>query len=138
MALAAIQFNCDLPELPVYVNMRVMITQNRDKKQNVVNGHLATAQLVRNKTIFLKFPNGKVVNTYLVTYRNPSGIIRTVYPFLPAYALTICKAQGQTLNNAIVWFDVDTVPIATGYVAISRVKKLEDMLFFYNVKNMAF
>ena len=95
LALAAIQFNCDLPELPVYVNMRVMITQNRDKKQNVVNGHLATAQLVRNKTIFLKFPNGKVVNTYLVTYRNPSGIIRTVYPFLPAYALTYAKRRAR-------------------------------------------
>ena len=33
---------------------------------------------------------------------------------MAAYAVTICKAQGQTLSNAIVWFDVDTVPITTG------------------------
>ena len=81
LPLATIQYDCDLPEMPVYANMRVMITQNRDKKQNVVNGQLATVVLVRNKTIFLKLPNGKVVNTYPVTYKNPSGIIRTVYPF---------------------------------------------------------
>ena len=59
---------------------------------------------------------------------------------MPAYALimTIYKAQGQTLNNAIVWFDVDTVRIATGYVAVSRVIKLDDMLFFTMLKTWHF
>lgn len=136
--LATIQYDCDLPELPLFSNMRVMITQNRDKSQNVVNGQLATVQLVHNRTIFLKLPNNNIVNTYPVTYRNPSGATRTVYPFMPAYALTICKAQGQTLNKAMIWFDVDSVPIATGYVAISRVQKLNDMLFFTSPKKCHF
>ena len=64
LPLATIQYDCDLPELPVNAKMRVMITQDRDKKQNVVNGQLATVLTV------LKLPNGKVVNTYPVTYRN--------------------------------------------------------------------
>ena len=57
---------------------------------------------------------------------------------MPAYALTICKAQHHTLSHAIVCFDVNTVPIATGYVAISRVKTLEFNVVSYNIKNVSF
>ena len=135
LPLATIQYDCDLPELPVYANMRVMITQNRDKKQNVVNGQLATVLLVRNKTIFLKLPNGKVVNTYPVTYSNPSGIIRTVYPFMPAYALTICKSQGQTLSNAIVMVRCRYCSYSDRVHSYIKSEKTWRYVVFYNLPN---
>ena len=135
---AQIQYDCDLPISPVYSGMKVMITQNRNKSESVVNGQLATVHSFHNNTMFLTLPNGRVVNTYPVTYTDTKGVTKTVYPFMPAYALTICKAQGQTLNTAIIWFDINFVPAATGYVAISRVKKLDNMLFLTPLKQSHF
>ena len=53
---------------------------------------------------------------------------------MPGYSLTICNAQGQTLSKALIWFDVDYVPMAPGYVAISRLKNLNDMLLLTPLK----
>ena len=94
-----------------------MITQNRDKANNVVNGQLGIVQ-----TVFLKLPTGKVVNVYPVTSLKNGQ--QTVYHFSAAYA-TMCKAQGQTLQKAVLWFDIDRIPPGTAYVALSRVKTLD-------------
>ena len=51
------------------------------------------------------------------------------YPFVPAYALTICKTQGQTLERAILWMDSLHVPAGAAYVALSRVKRMQDLYF---------
>ena len=48
--------------------------------------------------------------------------LRKCYPFVPGYTMTICKRQGQTLDNIIVWFDTATLGPGTAYVALSRVK----------------
>ena len=47
-----------------------MITQNRDKKNGVVNSQMAKILCVQNGTVFLELKNGKIVNTYPVTYEN--------------------------------------------------------------------
>ena len=45
-----------------------MITQNRDKPQNVVNGEMASVEICHNATVILKLPGNKLVATNLVTY----------------------------------------------------------------------
>ena len=82
-----------------------------------------------NTTIFLQLSNGNLVNTYPVTCLDKNDQRRTVYPFVPAYGLTICKAQGQMLKSAIIWFDVTMVPAGSAYVALSRVKRLRNVFF---------
>ena len=123
------QFDCDLPPLPIYEALPVLITQNRDKKNGVVNGQRAVVKLVQNKTVFLTLPNGSVVTTHLVTCCKADGTFRTSYPFVPAYALTICKSQGQTLNEVVIWMDAKIVPAGAAYVALSRVSRLENLYF---------
>ena len=54
---------------------------------------------------------------------------KTAYLFEAAYATTMCKAQGQTLNKAVLWFDIANISPETAYVALSRVKRQEDILF---------
>ena len=49
------------------------------------------------------------------------------YALNPAYCMTICKTQGTNIKRLIVWFDCPTVPTCTGYVALSRVRKSEDI-----------
>ena len=85
----------------------------------------------------LKLPNGRHVAVHPVSGFPTSVLsasqdephVRTCYPFVPGYSLTICKCQGQTLQSAIVWFDCDRLPEGSGYVALSRVKTLQDIKF---------
>jgi hypothetical protein len=129
LPLMHVQFDCDLPPMPIYENLQVIITQNRDKKNGIVNGQRAFVKLVQNKTVFLTLPNGSVVSTHLVTYSKPDGSVKTSYPFVPAYSVTICKSQGQTLPEVVIWMDAKIVPAGAAYVALSRVKRLENLFF---------
>ena len=72
---------------------------------------------------------GKIVNIYLVTTTKVDGSRKSMYPFVPAYAITICKSQGQTLPNVIVWFNCMYVPADAAYVAVSRARKLDNLRF---------
>lgn len=89
--LAILQLGCDLPPMPIFFGMRVVITQNHDKLHGVVNEQLATIHMVQNQTVFLKSSNGKIVAIYPVTMKKDNKIL-TVYPFCAAYATTMCKA----------------------------------------------
>ena len=54
---------------------------------------------------------------------------RQQLPLQPCYAITIHKSQGQTLSKAVI--DLGRAELAAGctFVAISRLKKLQDGLF---------
>ena len=134
--LAHIQYDCDCPPLPLYIGTKVMITQNRAKKDNVVNVQVATLHMHHRQTIFLKLPNGNIVNSCPVSISGSDSQTQTVYPFMPAYAITRHKGRHFRMPN--VWFDVDHVPTGTGYVAVSRVKSLSNILFFSPLKTSHF
>ena len=108
-------------------DMRVVVTQNLDKRTGVVNGQLATIQNSHNNTLLLKFPNGKTTFTHPVTTITEDGRSRVHYALNPAYCMTICKTQGANIRKLLVWFDCPTVPSGMGYVALSRVRKSEDI-----------
>ena len=115
-------------EISIYKNMRVLITQNRDKTNSVVNGQQATIHCVQNSTIFLKLTNSKIVSCYPVTFLDCNEERRTCNPIMPCYALTMCKSQGQTLNKVIIWFDSAKVGLGTGYMALLRIRRQQDLL----------
>ena len=52
--------------------------------------------------------------------------VKTCYPFVRGYAITICKSQGQALENVVVWFDTNS--LGEG-VALSRVSILQSITF---------
>ena len=89
--------------------MKVIITQNRDKELHIVNGQTATVHTMQNATVFLKLPNDHIVAVYPVT-ATVDDHRRTSHPFVPAYASTICKIQGQNLGKIILWLDSPLVP----------------------------
>ena len=51
----------DVQEFFPFRDMRVVVTQNLDKRTGVVNGQLATIQNNQNNTLLLRFPNGKTI-----------------------------------------------------------------------------
>ena len=100
--------------------MRVIITQNRN------NAHVLQME---GNAVFLKLGNNNVVQVCPVSFPNEDGSLKTVLPLMPAYALTIPKAQGQTLNESIVWLNGAIVAPGGAYVALSRCRKLENIHF---------
>jgi len=133
--LAVIRLDNDREATPVYRGMRVVITQNRDKPRGVINGQKATVHLRQGNTIVLRLDSGSLVAVHPVssletqTGENATEetIVRTCYPFV--YAITICKAQGQTLDNVIIWFDCQTLAPGCAYVALSRVRSFANVRF---------
>ena len=96
---------------------------------------MATIHTCHNATVILKLPNNKLVATHPVTFQSPDRQ-KTCYPFRVAYATTMCKAQGQTLEKAILWLDIDHIPPGTAYVALSRVRRLADIVFITPLKTI--
>ena len=83
---------------------------------------------MQNATVFLKLPNDHIVAVYPVT-ATVDDYRRTSHPFVPAYASTICKIQGQNLGKIILWLDTLLVPKGSAYVALSRIRHLKDLFF---------
>ena len=50
------------------------------------------------------------------------------FPILAAYASTIHKIMGQTLQHATLVFDMRMLSPAVGYVALSRVSSLDNVV----------
>ena len=125
--LSTILLENDVNDFLPFRDMRVVVTQNLDKRTGVVNGQLATIQNSQNNTLLLKFPNGKTTFTYPVATITEDGRSRVHYALNPAYCMTICKTQGANIKKLIVWFDCPTAPSGMGYVALSRVRQSEDI-----------
>ena len=115
---------CVADSQPIYPhrNMRVIFTENRDKAASVVNGQQATITSSQNNTIILRLPDGQQVFVYPVTHIEDDVPV-TRYPFTPACAQTIIKAQGQNIQHLIIWLDSALVPARTAYVGLSRVRR---------------
>lgn len=144
-----------LGRLPLMIGMPVIIVHNFDLTDGVVNGCTGKLKAVRS-TIDANgnrhahscvvetadamddpLPNlckHEVValeDTTELTFRHPhSGkkckIKRTQLPVLPALTLTVHKAQGQTMEKAIV--DLEGCRgLESPYVMLSRVKSLEGL-----------
>ena len=127
---------CDDSEenIPIYRGMRVMITQNRDKRHGVINGQEGTIYLMEDKTIFIKLGNEGLAALYLITYFHPERGKTTCYPFIPSYALTMAKSQGQNLKKVLLWFDSKRCPPGCAYMALSRVSRAEDLHLLTPIK----
>jgi len=62
---------------------------------------------------------------------------REQIPLRVAYAVTIHKAQGASLDSALVDVGTNTFEYGQAYVALSRARSL-DALFIYEVSKSAF
>ena len=112
--------------ISIHKGMRLILTRNVNKSIGFVNGQFVTVKCISSKTIIATHPNGHVINIFPMTTIVDEQTI-TKYPFLPGYARTILKVQGQTLKKVIVWLDTETTPEGTAYVALSQVKSLKDL-----------
>jgi ATP-dependent DNA helicase PIF1 len=88
----------------------------------------------------VKFLNGRTITVKPATWSSddePGAVKREQIPLRVAYALTIHKAQGASLDSALVDVGPSTFECGQAYVALSRVRNL-DALFVFEIAAKAF
>ena len=74
-------------------------------------------------TIFVQNNSGEVIPVFPVYCEG-----RQYFPIVPAYASTVHKIMGQTLQHITLVFDIRTLSLTVGYVALSRVSSLDNVV----------
>jgi ATP-dependent DNA helicase PIF1 len=87
----------------------------------------------------VKFRNGEQLPIEHATWEVPDmpGVLRRQIPLRLAYAITIHKSQGSTLDCALIDVGEKTFEFGQAYVALSRVKDLES-LYIHDLSASAF
>lgn len=146
------------PELIVAIGAQVMLLTNLDHDLGLVNGsrgvvvgygaapetddkkkqddtQIDSALLVP----IVQFKNGTKIPIAHATWEVPDmpGILRKQIPLKLAYAITIHKCQGATLDCALIDVGGKTFEFGQAYVALSRVKDA-DSLYIHDLEQTAF
>lgn len=111
-------------------NMEVQDEEDKTQKHTVVNGLCGTVQDMEPESVWVAFDNGETVNipkrsSQFDPQREDSATM-TQIPLRPAYALTIHKSQGLTLNSAHIDIRAAREP-GQAYVALSRLRSLSGL-----------
>ena len=113
----------------VFKGLRVFLTKNLNKREDFVNGMLATVEEYDDDSGCLSVitKTGKRLAIFAIEeYVEKCGTV-TYYPIRVGYASTVQKIQGQTLPHVTLFLD-RMYCRAAGYVALSRVAMDSDYL----------
>jgi ATP-dependent DNA helicase PIF1 len=120
-----------LKELELRVGAQVMLLTNMDHERGLVNGSrgIITGYSAGGLPIvrFLSVPEPVVIdraNWWLSEYEH---IGRSQIPLRIAYAMTIHRSQGATLDSALIDIGSNTFEWGQAYVALSRVRSMEGL-----------
>jgi ATP-dependent DNA helicase PIF1 len=131
-----------VPELTLRVGAQVMLLTNKDVEHGLVNGSRGVIERFCDgpePLPMVKFKNGEVIIIERASWASEDleGFNREQIPLRLAYAVTIHKAQGATLDCALIDIGGNTFEYGQAYVALSRVKSL-DCLYIWDLAPNAF
>jgi ATP-dependent DNA helicase PIF1 len=132
-----------VPELTLRVGAQVMLGTNKySDEYGLVNGSRGVIERFCDgpePLPMVKFKNGEVIIIERASWASEDlpGLTREQIPLRLAYAVTIHKAQGATLDCALIDIGDNTFEYGQAYVALSRVKSL-DCLYIWDLAPNAF
>ena len=119
-------------EITLAIGARVMLRRNIDTKKGLVNGALGTVKAISNSKFKIKFDHlidlcdiEKIKCRFML--QKTFCVYRRQFPLSIAYAVTIHKCQGLSLDCAIVDLSSNIFCAGMAYVAISRVRTLKGL-----------
>ena len=116
-------------KLLLAVGARVMLRHNIDTKTGLVNGALGTVLSISKDLVTVQFDHVSKpydvdrIQTKVMVMKN-FYVYREQFPLILAYAVTIHKCQGLSLDCAIVNLSDKVFSAGMAYVALSRVRSL--------------
>jgi ATP-dependent DNA helicase PIF1 len=117
--------------LTLCVGAQVMLLTNMDTEAGLVNGSrgVLTGYTLGGLPIvkFLSCRESVIVDRVSWWLPDYEGIGRAQIPLKVAYAVTIHKSQGATLDSALVDIGSATFEFGQAYVALSRVRSLDGL-----------
>ena len=132
-------------ELHLKEKSQVMLLANQDPEAGLVNGSRGVVTgFAPDGSPLVKFLNGPPYPVRIPaaawssdSEKEGDGVTREQIPLRLAYALTIHKAQGGSLDSALVDVGPSTFEYGQAYVALSRVRNM-DALFVFEISPRAF
>lgn len=132
-------------ELCIKEKSQVMLLTNQDPPAGLVNGSRGIVTGFGNDGYpLVKFLNGPALPVRIPpaawssdSEKDGDGVTREQIPLRLAYALTIHKAQGASLDSALIDVGPSTFEYGQAYVALSRVRSME-ALYIFEIAQRAF
>ena len=127
------------PELTLKERAQVMLLVNQDPEAGLVNGSrgVVTGFSPMDGAPLVKFLHGPPfpVKVLPAEWKSDAdneedAVVRTQVPLRLAYAVTIHRSQGSSLDSALVDVGPSTFEYGQAYVALSRVRSLESVFIF--------
>lgn len=119
------------PHLELCVGCQVMLVYNKDQEAGLVNGSRGVIVGFRDTdgVPIVQFLHGDpvAVEAHEWQSHDAPALKRLQIPLRVAYAVTIHKSQGATLDCALVDIGSSTFECGQAYVALSRVRNLESL-----------
>lgn len=129
-----------MPELELAVGAQVMLLSNLNHEAGLVNGSRGVVVGFDEDNLpLVQFNKGTPIPIAHSKWEceDLEGVSRKQIPLKLAYAITIHKAQGATLDCALIDIGTNTFEYGQAYVALSRVKNLQS-LYIWDLEPMAF
>ena len=146
-------------ELPLCLGARVMLMENIWTERGLVNGSVGSVhdivwapdvvdewRTTQPLAVLVTFDGYELDGPHLTTtdggkavvpifpskrdfYRGATALSRTQFPLMVAFAVTIHKAQGMTVDRAVLDISPPDFALGLSYVAVSRVRSLGGIMF---------
>lgn len=126
--------------LELRVGAQVMLIYNLDPDNGLVNGSRGIVEGFSGSSPLVLFKgHSAAIPVPEASWESDDvdGLKRSQIPLILAYAITIHKCQGATLDSALIDIGRSTFEMGQAYVALSRVKAL-DSLYIYDLEPSAF
>ncbi len=131
------------------IGAKYMCIRNLDLNRGIVNGTMLRLLSFGHHSAHFEILTGKAKGSIEILTKSafsinpeasglPFTIIRKQYPIIPAYCLSVHKAQGQSLQRVGLIFESDPFTHGQLYVALSRVSGWNRVYTVYqgdNIKN---
>ena len=131
------------PVLELKRGAQVMLIYNLDQEAGLVNGSRGVVEGFTDTTpslpLVLFKGHSEAIPLSPLSWESDEieGVKREQMPLIHAWAVTIHRSQGATLDCALVDLGSSTFEMGQAYVALSRVKSLES-LYIYDLDPKAF
>ena len=118
--------------LTLAIGARVMLRRNIDVTMGLVNGAMGTVVGIYSTHVLIKFDHIdkpceiEKITTKFMLMKN-MYVHRKQYPLILAFAITIHKCQGLSLDTAIIDLSQEVFGDGMAYVALSRVRTLSGL-----------